>query len=395
MCLLSCALPLPTNTNNATNRSRRSQERSSSSRRTRSTVNVHANVNVNNRNRWRNTVKIQTRRGITQDLIIRKVREEDMRLGGRAEDDEAIPNGTSIEKELPKEHFKACDKDLTMCTSTTTTARNDVDGVCHTRERVDTSITSSRHTIDEDEDEEGETTESCTTTDRMDDSLPTIHTSTVHNDDFQDVQEEEREEEEEDSSYVTAQCTLESVLLEDVTATGTAPRTTPTPTSTSRSVPTSPSTRSDMRNTHTDTATRSANRTVNPIPSPTSSSSPPPPTSSSSSSSLRRRILGRRKRLPQSHKDEMENDCEKSSSLHWMKNRSIDCTQECPICWDDFKVGEKVCWSKHGSCRHGFHLDCMLAWLQDHDKCPLCRTPYVTKTKSKRDAEYEELVLNA
>lgn len=30
--------------------------------------------------------------------------------------------------------------------------------------------------------------------------------------------------------------------------------------------------------------------------------------------------------------------------------RTIDCTQSCPICWDSFKVGEKVCWSKNVSC---------------------------------------------
>ena len=32
--------------------------------------------------------------------------------------------------------------------------------------------------------------------------------------------------------------------------------------------------------------------------------------------------------------------------------RIIDCSQDCPICWDSFKVGEQVCWSKNISCRY-------------------------------------------
>jgi hypothetical protein len=31
--------------------------------------------------------------------------------------------------------------------------------------------------------------------------------------------------------------------------------------------------------------------------------------------------------------------------------RSIDCTQECSICWETFKVKEQVCWSKNVTCR--------------------------------------------
>lgn len=62
--------------------------------------------------------------------------------------------------------------------------------------------------------------------------------------------------------------------------------------------------------------------------------------------------------------------------------RIIDCSQDCPICWDSFKVGEQVCWSKNISCRHGFHLDCMLVWLKDHAQCPLCRCDYMRQNKS-------------
>jgi hypothetical protein len=34
-----------------------------------------------------------------------------------------------------------------------------------------------------------------------------------------------------------------------------------------------------------------------------------------------------------------------------VSRRIIDCSQDCSICWDSFKVGEQVCWSKNVSCR--------------------------------------------
>lgn len=65
--------------------------------------------------------------------------------------------------------------------------------------------------------------------------------------------------------------------------------------------------------------------------------------------------------------------------------RMIDCSHECPICLSNFKVGEKVCWSKGNSCSHGFHLDCMLAWLQNHVNCPLCRRRYLIPIEDEED----------
>eukprot|EP01083_Nonionella_stella_P064374 167688_1 len=65
--------------------------------------------------------------------------------------------------------------------------------------------------------------------------------------------------------------------------------------------------------------------------------------------------------------------------------RIIDCSHECPICLSNFKVGEKVCWSKGNSCSHGFHLDCMLAWLQNHVNCPLCRRRYLIPKEDEED----------
>jgi hypothetical protein len=42
----------------------------------------------------------------------------------------------------------------------------------------------------------------------------------------------------------------------------------------------------------------------------------------------------------------------------------------CPICLDDYKIGEVL---KIISCKHVFHRDCIKKWLQNNPVCPLCR----------------------
>lgn len=64
------------------------------------------------------------------------------------------------------------------------------------------------------------------------------------------------------------------------------------------------------------------------------------------------------------------------------RERTIDSSRDvCPICWDGFHLGEKVCWSKNTQCSHGFHLDCMVVWLEGHDKCPICRSQYLPEIR--------------
>lgn len=76
-------------------------------------------------------------------------------------------------------------------------------------------------------------------------------------------------------------------------------------------------------------------------------------------------------------KEENGKICQPSTQR--ISRRSIDCSQNCPICWESFKVKEKVCWSRNINCQHGFHLDCMLVWLKDHEQCPLCRCDYMRR----------------
>jgi len=51
--------------------------------------------------------------------------------------------------------------------------------------------------------------------------------------------------------------------------------------------------------------------------------------------------------------------------------------RECPICWEPYEVGQKVCWSPNERCNHVFHADCMITWLMNKDDCPMCRCSWV------------------
>ena len=52
---------------------------------------------------------------------------------------------------------------------------------------------------------------------------------------------------------------------------------------------------------------------------------------------------------------------------------------ECSICMDSVEVGGTV---TELPCKHWFHGDCVIAWLQEHDTCPHCRKP-ITKPEDQ------------
>lgn len=68
---------------------------------------------------------------------------------------------------------------------------------------------------------------------------------------------------------------------------------------------------------------------------------------------------------------------------------------ECSICLEEYSPNDTIAWAKDGGdppaaasstvaairndagCDHIFHKMCLVAWLQDHDECPLCRRKVV------------------
>lgn len=42
----------------------------------------------------------------------------------------------------------------------------------------------------------------------------------------------------------------------------------------------------------------------------------------------------------------------------------------CPVCQD---IKENSCISRHLSCGHTFHIECIEYWLKDNTNCPMCR----------------------
>ncbi|KAM4550011.1 E3 ubiquitin-protein ligase RNF115 [Fundulus diaphanus] len=63
---------------------------------------------------------------------------------------------------------------------------------------------------------------------------------------------------------------------------------------------------------------------------------------------------------------------EKISSLPTVciSQEQRDCRLECPVCRDEYSLGESV---RKLPCLHYFHSDCIVPWLELHDTCPVCR----------------------
>ncbi|GFE53866.1 zinc C3HC4 type RING finger domain-containing protein [Babesia ovis] len=56
----------------------------------------------------------------------------------------------------------------------------------------------------------------------------------------------------------------------------------------------------------------------------------------------------------------------------------------CAICTEDFASGDKINWicKDRKVCGHGFHVDCIVPWLKQHNSCPVCRYELPTDDES-------------
>lgn len=56
---------------------------------------------------------------------------------------------------------------------------------------------------------------------------------------------------------------------------------------------------------------------------------------------------------------------------------------ECPICIDTLEEGQTAAFLP---CKHWFHEECVVAWLKEHNTCPICRTPIERNERSHRNS---------
>lgn len=95
-------------------------------------------------------------------------------------------------------------------------------------------------------------------------------------------------------------------------------------------------------------------------------------------------------------------------SVHTIQQSDLLCRAEtgsiasqecCSICLETYAVGDSIARVKKvGSrrrCNHWFHEECILAWLQHHNECPLCRRDMINndhkETISTRGVDYGTL----
>lgn len=59
----------------------------------------------------------------------------------------------------------------------------------------------------------------------------------------------------------------------------------------------------------------------------------------------------------------------------------------CSICNEEYRHGDKICWSRNENCVHAFHLECKIQYLLNTDECILCRHDFLRKHISEMGDE--------
>lgn len=64
---------------------------------------------------------------------------------------------------------------------------------------------------------------------------------------------------------------------------------------------------------------------------------------------------------------------------------------QCSVCWEDFKIDEKV---RKLPCSHLYHEDCIVPWLNLHGTCPICRKSLNGEEEDDNDVHMDSVELD-
>lgn len=89
--------------------------------------------------------------------------------------------------------------------------------------------------------------------------------------------------------------------------------------------------------------------------------------------------------------DDSSSDSEFAITLPSFAITQEDCDQktQCTICCEPFCVAEQV---KELRCSHKFHEECLLLWLEEARRCPLCRQALTVDSDDDCDSGADNVV---
>ena len=78
-----------------------------------------------------------------------------------------------------------------------------------------------------------------------------------------------------------------------------------------------------------------------------------------------------------------------TTQFSWEKRPryQVDSKKQCPICLDDYDIGDEICMSPNHQCPHVFHVECMSEWLMKRNECPLCRADYLKVSTDEEEGQ--------
>lgn len=85
---------------------------------------------------------------------------------------------------------------------------------------------------------------------------------------------------------------------------------------------------------------------------------------------------------PGSVRRRLQKQKRRSTLSFWRRQARKD---ECCICLENYGAGDTICVPITKECNHIFHDDCVIAWLQHNNRCPLCRVDLLKEVKLPAD----------